>query len=379
MPPEKPQRAIIFTDAWSPQVNGVVNTLKTTQRTAENTLGHEVTIVGGQGTISLPFYPSIKVEPWATKRLQPIFAALHKDDLIHIATEGPLGWAARNLCLKMRRPFTTSYHTRYPEYLESRFPLGIRHLIKGVAYVILRRFHAPSSAVMVTTPSMARELKAHKFRNLKIWSRGVDLDLYQPYGKEFAAYSKLQRPIMLYVGRVSVEKNLQAFLDADVEGAKVIIGDGPAMASLQHAYPKAHFLGVKKGEDLARHYAAADLFVFPSKTDTFGLVLLEAAASGLRIAAYPVAGPIDIFSEPAAKDFCVLDEDLGKALRTALQIKDDPNLPRNYVKERYSWEACTRQFFEHLQAPTPKAIKRITRIRRWLSHSWQRALTVAFK
>ena len=279
--------------------------------------------------------------------------------MIHIATEGPLGWTARKLCLQRGKPFTTSYHTRFPEYLATRLPAGFRHGVEMLAYMAVRRFHAPAAAVMVATASIDVELNRRKFRRLVRWSRGVDMAVFKPYGggggkDGIAAYANLPRPILLNVGRVAVEKNLRAFLDAKVAGSKVVIGDGPDLEPLRAAYPTVHFLGPMEGETLARHYAAADLFVFPSTTDTFGLVLLEAAAAGLRIASTPAPGPKDIFADEATQAFAVLDHNLEHAITRALALPDDPAVPRRFA-EGFSWEACTRHFVEHLQAsPPPK-------------------------
>ena len=280
--------------------------------------------------------------------------------------------------MQLRKPFTTSYHTRFPEYLAARVFPWLRKPVRLAAYAVLRRFHAPSAALMVATASIERDLQRHRFRRLARWSRGVDTDLFRPYGKNVAAYEKLARPILLYVGRVAVEKNIEAFLNAPVPGSKIIIGEGPDFTALKNNYPAAHFFGAMEGENLARHYAAADLFVFPSRTDTFGLVLLEAAASGLRIAGVPAPGPADLFATTATRPFASLDDDLARAIRDALALPDDPGLPRRFA-EAFSWQACTQQFLEHLQSPTPQAVKRITRIRRWLRRGWQRALALAFK
>jgi glycosyltransferase involved in cell wall biosynthesis len=363
MPPEASKRILIVTEAWKPQVNGVVRTLETTIDHLRR-MGHVVKVISPDTqswrTVAWPGYAEVKLELGARKRLRQEVGRFNPD-LFHIATEGPLGWAARNLCMYDKIPFTTSYHTSFPEYLEARTPFGLGGVVRNVAYATVRRFHAPSSAMLVATPTVEEGLRAHKFRNNIVrWSRGVDIELFKPISdKNIKAYENLRRPVMLYVGRVAVEKNLGAFLGADVPGSKVVVGDGPAARSLRQAYPSAHFLGAKKGKDLAQLYAAADLFVFPSKTDTFGLVLLEAAASGLPIAAYPVAGPIDILSDPAARSFAVLDPNLEKAMRGALALRADPEMPREFVRKRYSWDASAREFFNHLQAPTPEAKKRM--------------------
>jgi glycosyltransferase involved in cell wall biosynthesis len=372
-------KILIISDAWHPQVNGVVRTLESTTRELQKA-GHEVRIVGpeaGWRSFKAPTYPDIRLEFLARPRLRRVMDAF-APDFVHIATEGPLGWAGRNLCLHLRRPFTTSYHTRFPEYLAARMPKWAARGVRLIAYATLRRFHTPASAIFVATPSIEEELRQRKFRRLARWSRGVDTDLFKPYGKNHAAYRNLPRPILLYVGRVAIEKNLRAFLDLETPGSKVVVGDGPDLPLLRAEYKRAHFLGPHVGEELARHYAAADLFVFPSTTDTFGLVLLEACAAGLRVASYPAPGPVDVFANPAARRFAALDADLGRAVAAALALPDDAEAPRRFAGG-FSWAACTRQFFEHLQAPTPKAVKRITRLRNWLSRWWQHALALLFK
>ena len=357
-------KILIISDAWLPQINGVVRTLETTAAELAR-LGHELRIVGPDEarawTLATPFYPEVKLEFFAYRRL----ARIQRDfapDFIHIATEGPLGWAARRLCLHRTLPFTTAYHTRFPEYLAARAPRFLGRILRLGAYAILRRFHAPAGAVMVATASIEQELRGRKFRRIVRWSRGVDATLFRPYGKDLPAFAGLPRPILLSVGRVAVEKNLRAFLDLPTPGSRVVVGDGPDLAALKRDYPDAHFLGALEGETLARHYAAADLFVFPSTTDTFGLVLLEASAAGLRIAATPAPGPSDIFADEAAAAFVALDRDLGRAIARALGLPDDVAAPRAFA-QRFSWEACTQAFFAHLQAPTPKAVRRLARWR----------------
>ena len=341
-----------------------MRTLQATQKELQK-MGHDVRVIGPDAarfmTIAMPFYPEIKLEFLPHRRL----ALLLRDfapDFIHIATEGPLGWAMRGLCLRSGRPFTTSYHTQFPEYLAKRAPRGTGRLVCALAYSVLRRFHAPAGAVMVATPTVERQLAARKFRRLVRWSRGVDTTLFKPYGKNNLAFDGVPRPLLLNVGRVSVEKNLRAFLDLKTPGSKIVIGDGPDLARLKVEYPEAQFLAPLQGEALARHYAAVDLFVFPSKTDTFGLVLLEAAAAGLRIAAFPVAGPADVLGDAACADFAILDNDLQRAVERALLLSDNPDKPSG-LAARFSWQACTAQFYTHLQAPSPKATRRLAR---WL-------------
>lgn len=343
--------------------------------------GHDVRVIGPEAsrwcTVAAPSYPSIKLEFFARSRLYRIIQE-YQPDFVHIATEGPLGWAARNMCLQHRLPFTTSYHTRFPEYLAARVPKLLSKFIRVFSYAALRRFHTPSSAIMVATKSIEQELQRRKFRRLVHWSRGVDTQLFQPYSKDLDSYKNLLRPLLLYVGRVAVEKNLRSFLDLTTPGTKIVIGDGPDLEMLRAQYPQAHFLGSMTGEKLARHYAACDLFVFPSTTDTFGLVLLEACATGLRIASYPAPGPVDIFGSPRTAGFAILDTDLDQAVQSALLLSGDPDLPRRFA-ETFSWESCTAEFFNNLQAPTLKAVKRITRLRNWLSRWWQHALALLWK
>jgi glycosyltransferase involved in cell wall biosynthesis len=360
-------KLVIISDTWHPQINGVVRTLEATAGELSR-LGHETRIIGPDKTrrltFALPFYPEITLEFFAHRRLAKAFRE-YQPDFIHIATEGPLGWAARRLCLYRTLPFTTAYHTRFPEYLAVRAPRVLSSFVRMMAYAVLRRFHAPASVVMVATASIEQELRSRKFCKLARWSRGVDTNLFRPYGDDLSIYAALPRPILLYVGRVAAEKNLRVFLDIESVGSRVVIGDGPDLALLRQTYPDVHFLGAKSGENLARHYASADLFVFPSTTDTFGLVLLEACAAGLRIAAMPAPGPLDIFSDDASKSFVVIDRDFGRAIASALQLPDHAGCPRAFA-HRFTWEACTRQFFGLLQTPTPKTPRRLARWRNWI-------------
>lgn len=374
------KKILIISDAWHPQINGVVRTLEaTTEELRKN--GHDVRVVGPDAsrwcTFAAPSYPSIKLEFFGRRRLHQIIQEF-RPNFIHIATEGPLGWAGRNMCLYHRLPFTTSYHTRFPEYLAARVPKFFSRFTRIFTYAALRRFHTPSSAIMVATNSIEHELNHRKFRRLVHWSRGVDMVQFRPYGKDLDAYSLFPHPRLLYVGRVAVEKNLRAFLNLKTSGSKIIIGDGPDIKLLRTEYPSAHFLGSISGEALGQHYAAADLFVFPSTTDTFGLVLLEACAAGLRIASYPAPGPVDIFGTPRTANFAILDTDLDQAVQQALSLPNDPSIPRQFA-EKFSWSACSAAFFDHLQSPTPNAVKRIIRLQNWLSRWWQHALALAFK
>lgn len=326
-------RLALVSDAWAPQVNGVVRTLQTTARMLGER-GWTVTPVTPDRFRSLPCptYPEIRLAmmaPGAVGRMIEESGA----DAVHIATEGPLGLAARRHCLKRGRPFTTSFHTRFPDYLHARFRLPTE-----ASWAYLRWFHGPARAILVATPRLAEELAGHGLSQTRLWSRGVDLARFRPGLPAPAAYQGLARPILLNVGRVAVEKNVEAFLSANVPGTKVVVGDGPAMSELKARFPEALFLGALSGEALASAYAGADLFVFPSRTDTFGLVLVEAMASGLPVAAYPVAGPLDVVGDSHAG---ALDERLEKAIERALKI---PRAAALAQARSFSWEAAVSQF-----------------------------------
>ncbi|MFO1152466.1 MAG: glycosyltransferase family 1 protein [Rhodospirillales bacterium] len=327
-------RICLVTDAWLPQVNGVVRTLQTLTDTLVR-LGHDVRLLTPNAfrTVRCPSYPEIRLAlalPGAVARTIDAMAP----DAIHIATEGPLGQLARAYCRRHRLRFTTSYHTMFPEYVHARWRVPTRW-----SYRFLRRFHNAAACTMVATPSVEEMLRRRGFSRLKHWSRGVDTELFRPRGKDFLSYP---RPISLYVGRIAVEKNVEAFLGLTLPGTKVLVGDGPQRTELARRYPDAAFLGVKRGEELACHYAAADVFVFPSRTDTFGLVLLEALASGVPVAAYPVQGPLDVIDgQPAG----ALDRDLGRAVERALAIPADICIAH---ARRYSWDASAGQFLANL-------------------------------
>lgn len=253
---------------------------------------------------------------------------------IHIATEGPLGMTARRYCIKRDIPFTTAFHTKFPEYVHARFGVPI-----AWTYKVMCWFHGPSRSIMVATQTIEDELIKWGLGNIKRWTRGVDTELFRPRDKNFL---NLPRPISLYVGRVAVEKNIKAFLDLDLPGSKLVVGDGPQRAELTTAYPDVHFVGAKEGEDLAKHFAASDVFVFPSRTDTFGLVMLEALASGIPVAAYPVPGPLDVIGDNPVG---CLDENLKHAVSAALKI--DPSLCRGYALG-FSWETSVQQFLNNV-------------------------------
>lgn len=327
-------RILLVTDAWAPQINGVVVTLRNTVAWLQR-WGHEVEVLSPEGfrTMPMPTYPEIPLALFPGAKVARRIREF-EPDAIHIATEGPLGIAARAYCLKHGCAFTTAYHTCFPEYVKPRFGVPL-----GITYAWLRRFHAASSAILVATPAIRGLLEARGFANIVEWSRGVDTALFRPAEERT---SDLRRPVFLFVGRVAIEKNISAFLGLDLPGTKVVVGDGPQRKSLQSRYPDAVFVGAKTGAELASFFQRADVFVFPSRTDTFGLVMVEAMACGTPVAAFPVRGPIDVVKDPSAG---VLDEDLGAAALAALSL--DRDKVRRYG-ERYSWEHCTRQFLASL-------------------------------
>ncbi len=328
-------RIALVTDAWFPQINGVVRTLGRVRQELL-ALGHEMAVVSPDlfRTLPCPTYPEIRLAVTPGRALARRLDAF-APEAIHLATEGPLGWAARAYCRARGLPFTTSYHTRFPEYLSARLPVP-----ESWGYAVMRRFHGASSGIMVATPGLKRELEDRGFARVRPWSRGVDTELFRP--RDDPALD-LPKPVYLYVGRVAVEKNIEAFLKLDLPvGTKLVVGDGPQRAALQARHPEAVFAGARQGEDLARHYASADVFVFPSRTDTFGLVMLEAAASGLPVAAFPVPGPLDVVD---GHGIGVLDEDLGYAIARALAIP--PERCRAHAL-KFSWRACAEQFLDNL-------------------------------
>jgi glycosyltransferase involved in cell wall biosynthesis len=332
-------KILIVTDAWKPQVNGVVRTLEVLGEDL-TALGHSVRYATPEGrfTIGLPTYREIRLAIFPRWKLEKEIRAF-APDAVHIATEGTLGMSARSICLKHGIAFSTSFHTRFPEYVRARFPLIPEELV----YRWLRWFHGPATAMMVATESLKREMQAHGFTNLRIWSRGVDVNHFHPIENDHLPY---ERPVWLYVGRVAVEKNIEAFLKLDLAGTKVVVGDGPARAELEARYPDARFLGTLSGQALVEAYAGSDVFVFPSRTDTFGLVLLEALACGIPVAAYPVQGPLDVVGDAPVG---ALDEDLRAACLTALEIARHPAslTPRRFA-EAHSWRACTLQFLRNI-------------------------------
>lgn len=326
---------LIVTDAWHPQVNGVVRSIERTAVELER-LGVRVEVLSPADypTLPCPTYPEIRLSlttPGAVRRRLADLDCEH----LHIATEGPLGLLAARIARSEARTFTTSYHTRFPEYLSARIPVPV-----GWSYGWLRRFHNSGNGCMVATRTLEDDLSARGFRNLMRWSRGVDHELFRPReGSVLPPETK--GPVFMYVGRVAVEKNIAAFLDLDLPGSKVVVGDGPQLAELKARYPGVLFTGSKSGEDLASHYASADVVVFPSLTDTFGNVVLEALACGVPVAAFPVMGPLDILGGTGAG---VLDGDLGKAALGALSIP--PGRARELALE-FTWQRSTRQFIDN--------------------------------
>lgn len=329
-----PQNVLIVTDAWHPQINGVVRSIELVARELERR-GITVHMLTPNDfrTFPMPGYGEIRL---SATLATPVFERIAelRPDAIHIATEGPLGLIARRWCKKNRFAFSTAYHTQFPEYLRARLPVPLKW-----SYRFLRWFHQPARYCLVGTPHLKAQLEARGFSNAVIWQKGVDTELFNPAKRAPLPYPG---PILLYVGRVAVEKNIEAFLKLDLPGTKLVVGGGPSLDKLSADYPAAIFLGPKQGEELARLFAGADAFVFPSRTDTFGLVLLEALASGTPVAAYPVTGPIDVIgSAPVG----VLDEDLKAAALRALDV--DRSACRTYA-EQFSWAASAGQFLQYL-------------------------------
>tara|TARA_R110002049_G_scaffold252264_1_gene427156 strand:- start:294515 stop:295543 length:1029 start_codon:yes stop_codon:yes gene_type:complete len=327
-------RLVIVTDAWKPQVNGVVTTLGKTRDTAIK-LGHQVHVIhpGECKTIPCPTYPEIRLALGAGKYIKKQLDEF-KPTHIHISTEGPLGQAARKYCIKNNLAFTTSYHTQFPEYIRERIPVPL-----SLTYAFFRRFHSKATRTMVGTPHQQKILEKRGFKNLALWTRGVDTGVFKPNSKDLLSYP---RPISVYVGRVAVEKNIEAFLSLNLPGTKVVIGDGPATNELRQKYPNVKFEGYKFGEQLANYLASGDVFVFPSLTDTFGVVMLEAMACGLPVAAFPVTGPRDVVRDGTTG---ILNDNLKTAALEALKL--DPQDCINQALE-YTWEQATLQFINNL-------------------------------
>jgi glycosyltransferase involved in cell wall biosynthesis len=333
-----PRSIAIVTDAWHPQTNGVVRTLTTTCEILRQ-WGHDVTIISPEAypSIPAPTYPEIRLAltlPGAVGRRLAKIAP----DAVHIATEGPLGFAARRYCLNRKVPFTTAYHTQFPDYLARRTGLPA-----GAFWPYIRWFHRPAKAIMVATQTIRATLRAQGLMQLVHWGRGVDLACFSPDAPPPPEYAGLRGPILLYVGRVAVEKNIAAFLACDYPGTKVVVGDGPARGALQAKFPQALFLGKRTGRELAGCYAGADVFVFPSRTDTFGLVMIEALACGTPVAAFPVPGPLDIVTDVVG----AMSEDLGRAIDAARYCE---RAQCAAYGASFSWEAATEQFLGGLWA-----------------------------
>jgi glycosyltransferase involved in cell wall biosynthesis len=341
-------RTLIATDAWHPQVNGVVRTLTSLARSAA-ALGADISFLTPDGfpSVGVPTYPGLRIAlPNRREIAKRIEAAA--PEAIHIATEGPIGWMVRAYCRRHKLAFTTSYTTRFPEYISVRTGIPA-----ALGYAVLRHFHAAAAMTMIATPSLRQELAARGFRKLGFWTRGVDTDLFNP---DDPAALDLPKPIFMTMGRVAVEKNLEAFLALDLPGSKVVIGDGPQKAELQRRYPQAKFLGQKTGADLTSHLAAADVFVFPSLTDTFGVVQLEALACGTPVAAFPVTGPKDVIAD---HPIGAIDNDLRSACLRALGMSRETC--RSFALER-SWENSARQFIGNLSALQPSRSLRPSRV-----------------
>jgi glycosyltransferase involved in cell wall biosynthesis len=328
-------RVLVATDAWHPQLNGVVRTYERLASEAPS-LGFELSFLAPPHfrTLPCPTYPEIRLALAGPRAIARHIEAA-RADFIHIATEGPIGFMTRRYCRKRRWPFTTSYHTRFPEYVSARLPVP-----EDWCYALQRRFHSGAAGTFVSTPSLAAELEVRGFARLMPWSRGVDTDLFKPRNARLFGPA----PVFLYVGRIAVEKNVTAFLDLELPGRKVVVGSGPQAEELKRRYPDVLFTGSREGKSLAEAYASSDVFVFPSRTDTFGLVLLEALAAGLPVAAFPTTGPLDVITDSRAG---VLDADLRAAALRALTL--DGAAARAHAL-RFSWENSARQFFENVLA-----------------------------
>ena len=339
-------KILIVTDAWEPQVNGVVRTLKMTRRELER-LGHHVEVISPQGfrSIPCPTYPEISLALTGERELARRIDQF-SPDCLHIATEGPLGWLARRVAQRRKWPFTTAYHSRFPEYVHARFRIPTRW-----TYALLRRFHNAARATLAPTPAIVNDLKVRGFHGARLWSRGVDLETFSHQGDRLERPA--DKPVFLYVGRIAVEKQVDAFLRLDLPGEKWVAGEGPARKRLQTLYPEARWLGVLSGASLAALYRTADVMVFPSVTDTFGLVMVESMACGTPVAAFPVTGPIDVIGRSGGG---AMHADLREACLQALAI---PRKKARQRAEQFSWSAATGQILNALQviprtAPTSR-------------------------
>lgn len=339
--PQSGLKIVIATDAWKPQLNGVVRTLETLGDILTSFGNHVRYITPNEfKSVPLPSYPEIRLSLLPNRRVAAIINEF-KPDAIHIATEGPIGRAVRRFCKRRDYPFTTSFHTRFPEYAHERWAVPI-----SWGYAVLKDFHKDGETMMVATPGLMDELRARGFVDMKLWARGVDLKQFAPGDRSFL--DKHKRPIFLYVGRLAVEKSIEDFLKIELPGTKVVVGDGPQKADLEERFKDAVFVGPKYGEELTRYYQGADVFVFPSRTDTFGLVNVEALACGVPVAAYPVRGPLEILD--GAPEGCgAMSEDLRHACLTAYE-KRDPAACRRWA-EKFSWDAASRQFITNLEMP----------------------------
>jgi glycosyltransferase involved in cell wall biosynthesis len=328
-------KIVLVTDAWHPQVNGVVTTWTHVREQAQQA-GHRFDVIhpGEFRTIAAPRYPEIRLALCPGRRLAELMAT-YEPQAVHVATEGPVGLAGRRWCRRNRVPFTTSYHTQFPQYLYRYFDIPT-----APTYAFLRWFHGPAARTLVPTRSIADELTEHGFDDLVVWTRGVNTDLFHPRDKDIY---DLPRPIFVYCGRVATEKNIEAFCQLDVPGSRVVIGDGPARAALAEQYPDVHFVGMKKGDELAAHVAGGDVFVFPSTTDTFGVVMLEALACGLPVAAYPVTGPIDVITDPRVG---VLEHDLSAAARACLKLKAEDCIA---FARQFTWQRVAQMVVDNLE------------------------------
>jgi glycosyltransferase involved in cell wall biosynthesis len=372
-------KIVVATDAWHPQVNGVVRSLSMTVDCLHR-MGHKVEVIepGRFRTVPCPTYPEIRLSLWCRRAVARMLDR-ERPDSVHISTEGPIGWAARAWCLRNERHFTTAFHTRFPDYVSIRTGIPAEWIWK-----IMRRFHGAAERTFTATVTLAEELHKHGLEHTHHWPRGVDLDQFNPEVGPHPAMKNLQRPILLNVGRVAPEKNIGAFLDLDVSGTKVVVGGGPALEKLKAAYPDVVFLGPKHGPELASTYAAADVFVFPSRTDTFGLVNIEAMACGLPVAAYPVAGPIDILGidgrgvHGGTRPIGAVDEDLAEAVSRALEAD---RAAASDEAQLYSWARCTERFLVGLadesHAVRPSRWRRFRFARREVARADQCADTSA--
>jgi glycosyltransferase involved in cell wall biosynthesis len=339
-------KIVLASDAWHPQVNGVVRSLSTTVERLRQ-LGHDVDVIEPSRfwTLPCPTYPEIRLSLACRRKVRKILDEAQPDS-IHIATEGPIGWAARSWCVRNGRRYTTAFHTRFPDYVSIRTGIPEEWIWR-----VMRRFHGPAERTFAATTSLAEELNSRGLEHTHLWPRGVDLEQFNPGVPPHPAMAELPRPILLNVGRVAPEKNIEAFLKLDVAGSKVVVGGGPALEKMKAAYPDVLFLGPKHGAELASVYTAADVFVFPSRTDTFGLVNLEALACGVPVAAYPVPGPADILGADergihgGTARIGALDEDLGEAIARALTAD---RFAAAKEARHYGWDQCTSLFFAGL-------------------------------